>query len=121
MDTMGNIGRAARNLIAEHGNAAEKIAGARAKNAAESNREPAAITWRAVAVVVRRLQGPVPTPQIMIKCANTGQAVSTGMITDQTAWRKLAANWKGAAFLCPVCDTMHAWIKSEAFLDALAG
>jgi hypothetical protein len=120
MDTTGNIERAARNLIAEHGKAAERTALARAKNAAESNREPAAITWRAVAAAVRRLQGPVPKPQIMINCAKTGQSVSTGMITDQTAWRKLAASWKGAAFVCPVCGAMHAWIKNDAFLAALA-
>jgi predicted RNA-binding Zn-ribbon protein involved in translation (DUF1610 family) len=121
MDATGNITRAARNLITEHGRAAEKIAVARAINAAESNRAPAAITWRAVAAAVRRLQGAVPMPQIMIKCDKTGQAVSTGMITDQTTWRKLAANWKGAAFVCPACGAMHAWIKSDALLAARVG
>ncbi len=29
--------------------------------------------------------------RIMIKCMATGQAVSTGMVTDQYAWKTLAA------------------------------
>jgi hypothetical protein len=56
-------------------------------------------------------------PKIMIKCVRTDQAVSTGMVTDQAAWRRLPADWAGDAFTCPACDTMHAWIKSDAFLD----
>ncbi len=56
-------------------------------------------------------------PKIMIKCLRTGQAVSTGMVTDQATWRRLYANWEGDAFLCPACDTMHAWLKRDAFLD----
>jgi hypothetical protein len=54
---------------------------------------------------------------IMIKCLATGQAVSTGMATDQAAWQKLADDWAGEAVICPACHTMHAWIKSDAFLD----
>ncbi len=54
--------------------------------------------------------------KIMIKCLSTGQVVATGMVTDQFAWRKLVADWAGDPFICPVCDTMHAWIKSDAFL-----
>jgi hypothetical protein len=53
---------------------------------------------------------------IMIKCWGTGEVVSTGMVTDQPAWNKLANNWKGVRFLCPACNTMHSWIKSDAFL-----
>jgi uncharacterized Zn-binding protein involved in type VI secretion len=45
---------------------------------------------------------------------STGQAVLTGMITDQ--WNKLATDRAGDAFVCPVCDTTHAWIKSDAFI-----
>jgi hypothetical protein len=139
MDTAGNIARAARNLITEHGNGAERIALTRANNAAKSNREAAAIAWSAVAAAVRRLRSAIDGddisnlgfrcdpgspvrqplgPQIMITCEQTGQAVSTGMLTDQTTWRKLAANWKGGAFICPACGAMHAWIKSDAFLAA---
>jgi hypothetical protein len=51
-----DIARAARNLITEHGTAAESIALARAKNATESNRETVAITWLDIAEAVRHLQ-----------------------------------------------------------------
>ncbi len=56
MDTADNIARAARNLITEHGTAAESIALARAKNATESNRETVAITWLDIAKLVRQMQ-----------------------------------------------------------------
>ena len=52
-----DVARAARNLITEHGTAAEGIALARAKNAAESNRPVAAQIWRNIAAVVRGMQG----------------------------------------------------------------
>jgi len=55
----------------------------------------------------------------MIKCMATGQAVSTGMVTDQYAWKTLAADWAGDAFICPACAKMHARIKTEAFLEVL--
>jgi hypothetical protein len=45
MNTADNVARAARYLIAVHGNAAENIALARAESATGSNRE-AAIIWR---------------------------------------------------------------------------
>jgi hypothetical protein len=56
-------------------------------------------------------------PTIMVKCLKTGQAVPTGMVTDHPSWRRLPANWAGDSFLCRACDTVHAWIKSDAFLD----
>jgi len=55
--------------------------------------------------------------KITIKCTLTGKVVSTGMATDQSAWDKLAADWAGDAFICPACNTMHAWLKSDAALD----
>jgi histone H3/H4 len=54
MATAHDVARAARNLITEHGTAAESIALARAKNATESNRET--ITWLDIAKVVRQMQ-----------------------------------------------------------------
>ncbi len=51
-----DVARAARNLITEHGTAAESIALARAKNATESNRETVAITWLDIAKLVRQMQ-----------------------------------------------------------------
>jgi hypothetical protein len=54
--------------------------------------------------------------KIMIKCAETGEVVSTGMVTDQSAWKRLANNREGIRFLCPACNTTHSWIKGDAFL-----
>jgi hypothetical protein len=55
--------------------------------------------------------------KIMIKCLRTDRAVPTGMATDDVTWKKLAANWRGEPFLCPACDMMHEWLKSDAFLQ----
>jgi hypothetical protein len=52
-----DVARAARNLITEHGKAAESIALARAKHAEESNRDAVAIIWRNIAAAVRKLRG----------------------------------------------------------------
>jgi hypothetical protein len=52
-----DVARAARNLITGHGTAAEGIALARAKNAAESNQPAAAHIWRNIAAAVRGMQG----------------------------------------------------------------
>jgi hypothetical protein len=54
--------------------------------------------------------------KIMIKCLSNGQAVPTGMVTDQSAWNKLANDWAGDAFICPTCNKMHEWIKNDAFI-----
>jgi len=56
MATDLDVARAARNLIAEHGTAAESIAMARAKNAEESNQPAAAHTWRNIAAAVRGMR-----------------------------------------------------------------
>jgi hypothetical protein len=52
-----DVARVARNLITGHGTAAEGIALARAKNAAESNQPAAAHIWRNIAAAVRGMQG----------------------------------------------------------------
>jgi hypothetical protein len=52
-----NVTRAARNLIIEHGEAAERIALEHAKNAEDGNRKAVASRWRSIAATVRRLQG----------------------------------------------------------------
>jgi hypothetical protein len=57
MATDRDVARAARNLIAEHGEAAETIALARAKHAEESNRLAVGLKWRNIAAAVRKLQG----------------------------------------------------------------
>jgi hypothetical protein len=57
MATDRDVARAARNLIAEHGEAAETIALGRAKHAEESNRLAVGLKWRNIAAAVRKLQG----------------------------------------------------------------
>jgi hypothetical protein len=52
-----DVARAARNLISEHGTAAEAIALERAKHAEESNRPTVAQTWLDIAAAVREMQG----------------------------------------------------------------
>ena len=54
--------------------------------------------------------------KIMVKCLSTGEAVPTGMVTDQPTWNKLADDWAGDPFPCPACDKTHEWIKNDAFL-----
>jgi len=61
MDTADNIARAARHLIAVHGNAAENIALERAENATESNRGDVATVWRHIAAAVQKMQ-PAESP-----------------------------------------------------------
>jgi hypothetical protein len=56
MQTADDIARAARNLMTEHGNAAESTALARAKHAEDSDRPVVANTWRNIAEAVRKLQ-----------------------------------------------------------------
>jgi hypothetical protein len=55
--------------------------------------------------------------KLMIKCVATDKLVSTGMATDQLAWKRLPVNWVGEAFICPACQSKHTWIKSDAVLD----
>jgi hypothetical protein len=56
MNTTDNVTRAARHLIAVHGNAAENIALARAESAAASKREDVATVWLQIAAAVRGMQ-----------------------------------------------------------------
>ena len=57
MNTADNVIRAARHLIAVHGNAAENVARVRAENATASKREDVATVWLQIAAEVRAIQG----------------------------------------------------------------
>jgi len=52
---------------------------------------------------------------VMIKCPNTGEAVSTGIAMDQAAFESstLQENALGG---CPACGGTHVWNKEDAFL-----
>ena len=56
MNTTDNVSRAARHLIAVHGNAAENVARARAESAADTERENVAAIWLQIATAVREMQ-----------------------------------------------------------------
>jgi hypothetical protein len=56
MNTADNVARAARHLIAVHGDAAENIALARAESAAESKCRDVATIWLQIAAAVRGMQ-----------------------------------------------------------------
>jgi len=51
---------------------------------------------------------------VMIRCPNTGRAVSTEIETEPTVFRKLP---KVAARMgCPACGQEHVWNTSSAWL-----
>jgi hypothetical protein len=56
MNTVDNANRAARHLIAVHGNAAENVAQARAESAAVIKQENVAAIWFQIAAAVREIQ-----------------------------------------------------------------
>jgi predicted RNA-binding Zn-ribbon protein involved in translation (DUF1610 family) len=51
----------------------------------------------------------------MIRCPNTGNAVSTAIETEPSVFRKLP-NLR-ARMYCPACGQEHVWRTSEAWLD----
>ena len=57
MNTTDNVSRAARHLIAVHGNAAENVARVRAENATVSKHGDVATVWLQIAAEVRAIQG----------------------------------------------------------------
>ncbi len=51
---------------------------------------------------------------VMIRCPNTGLAVSTAIETEPAVFRQLP---KGASrMLCPACGQEHVWMTSSAWL-----
>ena len=52
---------------------------------------------------------------LMVKCANTGRAISTGRRADQTAFRRSAVFF-GRTY-CPFCRISHEWFATEAWIS----
>jgi len=51
---------------------------------------------------------------VMIRCPNTGEAVSTAIETEPNVFRRLP---KVAALMrCPACGEEHAWTTGSAWL-----
>jgi hypothetical protein len=55
---------------------------------------------------------------VMVRCPNTGQAVSTGVEMDGATFANLPAI--RARLLCPVCRQEHDWPVREGWLDSPA-
>jgi hypothetical protein len=51
---------------------------------------------------------------LMIVCPNTGQAISTGIETDEYSLRQIAD--VPSRTRCPNCGLVHTWWKGEAWL-----
>ena len=51
---------------------------------------------------------------LMIKCPKTGQAISTGIETDDHSFGQIPDVLSRAH--CPVCGLDHVWWKREAWL-----
>jgi hypothetical protein len=53
-------------------------------------------------------------PSLMIVCPRTGQAISTGIETDDYTLRQI--DDVPSRTLCPHCGLVHTWWKREAWL-----
>lgn len=51
---------------------------------------------------------------VMIKCPNTGQAISTGMRADEASFASTPVFFSRT--LCPICRTLHEWFAKEAWV-----
>jgi len=56
---------------------------------------------------------------VMIKCPNTGRAVSTQIETEPSVFRKLPCVTSRTT--CPVCGEEHEWTRREAWLADAPG
>lgn len=61
----------------------------------------------------QRKVGPGPLRSVMIKCPKTGQPVSTGISTNNTA--DLAARYTAMKTECRLCGEVHVWGGVDAF------
>jgi hypothetical protein len=52
---------------------------------------------------------------VMIRCPNTGRAVSTAIETEPTVFRRLPK--VASRMLCPACGEEHDWSVSSAWLS----
>ena len=57
--------------------------------------------------------------RVMIQCPVTGRAVPTGLTADPATWKARSIGLNRAS--CPECKQVHAWDKSDAYLEGLRG
>jgi len=51
---------------------------------------------------------------VMIKCPNTGRAISTGMMADRPSWGSSPVFFSRT--FCPICRIPHEWFAKEAWV-----
>ena len=52
---------------------------------------------------------------VMVKCPQTGRAISTGIETDQERFQRCTVFF--ARTRCPICCTEHAWFARDAWVN----
>jgi hypothetical protein len=52
---------------------------------------------------------------VMVKCAQTGRAIPTGIKIDRESFQRSPVFF--ARTRCPICHTEHAWFAREAWVD----
>jgi hypothetical protein len=57
--------------------------------------------------------------QVMIRCPVTGRAIVTGLVADPRTWKDRPIGLNRVS--CPDCKQMHAWSKSDAYLEGSDG
>lgn len=52
---------------------------------------------------------------LMIKCPNTGRAISTGMMADRSSFGSTPVFYSRT--YCPICRINHDWFAAEAWVS----
>ena len=53
--------------------------------------------------------------RVMIRCAESGEGVPTGLTIDSDSWR--AGNLSGQTVMCPHCGNEHTWSATDAWIE----
>ena len=53
--------------------------------------------------------------RVMIRCAESGEGVPTGLTTDSDSWR--AGNLSAQTVTCPLCGNEHTWSAKDAWIE----
>ena len=56
---------------------------------------------------------------VMIRCPVTGRAIATGLTADPKSWKDRPIGLNRVS--CPDCKQIHAWSKSDAYLEGAGG
>jgi hypothetical protein len=62
-----------------------------------------------------KIQGEAHMGMVMVKCPQTGRAISTGITADRDSFRRSPVFF--ARTRCPICHADHAWFAPEAWVD----